>query len=433
MNRPPSRRVAISCAALVLLSLGASLVFLAAYPLPEVKNDAVEYLALARNVAAGAGFSYDGASPAVYRPPLFSLLLGGWFAATGTSSVLSAAVFQTLVHALGVLAAFLLFLEVAPRRAWAFGGALFLAVNPLLVTRVVFVLQEPTLLLFTTLGALLSVRLVKEPSAARAGLAGAAWGLATLAKVVAWFAPFLLLAMRFFPGRLGWSLRGKEVAALLVCFAAAVAPWTLRNQLHFGRFIPVNDQGYGLLEWNVKHADPPGAVPGNRFVGELRERGLDPEARRAALWGYVLEHPRYFLVDGVVRKAFHFTGPARDWWWERGRYGPGEKRPWYWTVHDYLYRGLFLLIPIGLGMWSRKGPGAHTGFLAAFGLLYWAEHALTWGTPRYGLAMLPVALAVLLALGMDRLRGNEAPHFAEDGISRTTPLAEDGGRPEGGV
>ncbi|MBP2673706.1 MAG: hypothetical protein H6Q84_546, partial [Deltaproteobacteria bacterium] len=77
-------------------------------------------------------------------------------------------------HAAGVLVAFLLFLELTPSLALAAGASLFLAVNPLLVTRVVFVLQEPTLLLFTTLAVLLSVRCVKIPSTPRAALAGAA-------------------------------------------------------------------------------------------------------------------------------------------------------------------------------------------------------------------------------------------------------------------
>ena len=80
----------------------------------------------------------------MYLPPLFSSLLGGWFFLTGTSSVASATIFQSLVHAVGVLAAFLLLLELTPSLAWATGAALFLAMNPLLVTRLVFVLQEPT-------------------------------------------------------------------------------------------------------------------------------------------------------------------------------------------------------------------------------------------------------------------------------------------------
>jgi len=210
-------------ASVFLAALFACLLFISAYPLPEVRNDAVGYLELARNVAAGKGFTEDGVTPAVYRPPLFSILLGGWFLLTGTSSALSAAIFQSLVHAAGVLVAFLLFLELTPSLAWATGAALFLAVNPLLVTRAAFVLQEPTLLLFTTLAALASVRWIRNPSTPGAALAGAAWGLCCLAKVVAWFAPILLLAMRFLPGLLRRERSGGEGRRLPCCCASQLS------------------------------------------------------------------------------------------------------------------------------------------------------------------------------------------------------------------
>jgi hypothetical protein len=169
-SAPSGRRLAVFAAALFVLSLAACLLFVSAYPLPEVRNDAVGYLEIARNVAAGKGFTQDGITPMVYRPPLFSLLLGGWFFLTGTSSVFSAAVFQSLLHALGVSAAFFLFLALTPSLPWAAGASVFLAVNPLLVTRTVFVLQEPAILLFTTLAVLASVRLLRYPSSGRAAL-----------------------------------------------------------------------------------------------------------------------------------------------------------------------------------------------------------------------------------------------------------------------
>ncbi|OGP33115.1 MAG: hypothetical protein A2X88_09720 [Deltaproteobacteria bacterium GWC2_65_14] len=394
---------------LFLLALGACLVFIVSFPLPEVKNDAVEYLALARNVAAGAGFSYDGATPAVYRPPLFSLLLGGWFAATGTSSVLSAAVFQSLVHALGVLAAFLLFLEVTRSRGWAFGGAIFLAVNPLLVTRVVFVLQEPTLLLFTTLAAWLSIRLVKALSPGRAALAGAAWGLATLAKTVTGFAPFLLLGMGLLPGRWRVSWRGWEAAALLVCFAAVIAPWTVRNYLHVQRFIVVNDQGEGLLEWNVEHADP----SGERLVAELREKGVHGAERRAALWRYVRENPWHFLGERVVKNAVRFAAPPRDWWIAQGLVRPGEHRTSFWILSGLFHMPLYLFLLFRTWQWARGSVDPVFGFLALLYWSYWIEHAILWGDPRFGLAVYPLLVCMVLPVGRGEGKGRIAPLIEE--------------------
>jgi 4-amino-4-deoxy-L-arabinose transferase-like glycosyltransferase len=399
----------LSCALLFLVSLGACLLFLSAYPLPEVRNDAVGYLELARNVAAGKGFTQDGVTPMIYRPPLFSCLLGGWFFLTGTSSPLSAAVFQSLEHAAGVLVAFLLFLELTPSLGWAVGAAACLSLNPLLVTRVAFVLQEPTLLLVTTLAVWVSVRWIKAPSVARAGLAGVAWGVCTLAKVVAGFAPFLLLALRLLPGRTRLEWRGREAAALLFCFLATVAPWTARNYVHFHRFLPVNGQGEGMLKWNVTHAEIPGEPPGSEYSAEVYRRGLPEGERKALLWRYVFDHPAYFLGYRVLRNAVHFAAPPRDWWTARGRFRPGEHRPGFYLLSALFHVPLYLLL---LFRSAQCGTGRATTALCFLVLLYWVywvQHAVTWGDPRFGLAVYPVLFGIAIA---------EAPGFRKALSSR---------------
>lgn len=386
-----------AAALLCAVSLASCFLFLFAYPLPEVRNDAVGYLELARNVAAGNGFTQDGMSPMVYRPPLFSALLGGWFFLTGTSSPLSAAIFQSLAHAAGVLAAFVLFLEIAPSLAWAVGGSLFLALNPLLVTRVAFILQEPTLLLFTTLAAWLSVRWIRNPSTPRAMLAGAAWGLCTLAKVVAWFVPLLMLAMRFLPGRLRLAWRGREAVALLVCFVAVIAPWTARNYMHFHRLIPVNGQGEGMLEWNVSHAEISGEPSGALFVEELNRGKITGEARTERLWRYVFDHPAYFLGYRAVRNAVHFAAPPRDWWISRGHFRPGEHRTAFWILSALFHVPLYLLLLLRSRQWWTGRATPVLGFLVLLYWAFWAEHAVTWGDPRFGLAVYPLLVAAALS------------------------------------
>ncbi|MBP2676651.1 MAG: hypothetical protein H6Q84_3491, partial [Deltaproteobacteria bacterium] len=97
-ENPDRRKATGALILLFVVSLCACLLFLSAYPLPLPHDDAVGYLSIARHVAAGDGFTQDGVTPMVYRPPLFSALLGGWFFLTGTSSVLSAAAFQSVEH-----------------------------------------------------------------------------------------------------------------------------------------------------------------------------------------------------------------------------------------------------------------------------------------------------------------------------------------------
>jgi len=380
-----------------LVAVSSCLLFLFAYPLPPVHDDAVGYLSIAGHVSLGHGFTQDGVTPAVYRPPLFSGLLGGWFFLTGTSSPLSAAVFQSLEHAAGVLAAYLLFLEIAPSLSWATGAALWLALNPLLVTRVVFILQEPTLLLFTTLAVWASVRLVKAPSTPRAAIAGAAWGLCTLAKVVAWFAPFLLLGMRLLPRRLRSEWRGAEAAALLVCFVAVIAPWTVRNYVHFHRFIPVNGQGEGMLEWNVSHAEIPGGGSGSDYAAEVYRKGLSERERKALLWRYVFDHPLYFFGYRIARNAIHFGAPPRDWWDARGFMRPGEHRFEFWVLSCLFHIPLYLMLLFRSWQVLRGRASPVFGFLVLLYWVYWTQHALIWGDPRFGLAVYPVLVGIAIA------------------------------------
>ena len=401
MIRYPDARTSAAAGVLLAVSLAACLIFVNSYPLPGLISDDIGYLALARNVAAGAGFTQDGISPMVYRPPLFSVLLGGWFFLNGSSSILSAAVFQSILHALGVAAAFFLFLEISVPLSWALAGALFLAVNPLLVTRVVFVLQEPTLVLFTTLAVLASVRLVRSPSPGRAALAGAAWGVCTLGKVVAWFAPFLLLGMRLLPARLRRSLRAKEAAALMLCFAAAVAPWTIRNFVHFGRFIPVNNQGVGILEWNIVQAEPPGTISGKDLVAEADSKGWTGAVRHEAMWSYFRNNARYFLVDRVVRNAVHFAAPPRDWWIARGHFRPGEHRTSFWILSGLFHIPLYIFLLYRSAQWFAGRAPYLLGVPVLFYWVYWAEHALVWGDPRFGLAVYPVLVLMVLPFRTD--------------------------------
>jgi hypothetical protein len=394
MIRFPSAWTRVAAAVLAAVSLAACMIFVDSYPPPGLISDDIEYLALARSVAGGTGFSHDGSTPAVYLPPLFSVLLGGWFRATGTSSIISAAVFQSLLHALGVAAAFGLFLDVLPSLAWAFGAALFLAVNPLLVTRVVFVLQEPTVLLFTVTAAWATVRLVKASSVPRAALAGAAWGFCTLAKISSWYVPILVLSMRILPGRLRFEVRARETLALLLFFIAVIAPWTIRNYVHFHRIIPVNDQGEGLLEWNVSHAEIPGEPPGETYAKEINRKNLTGKEHRALLWKYVMDHPYYFFIWRVARNAILFGAPPRDWWIHRGHFRPGEDRTGFWILAALFHIPLYVFLLYRTWQWRRGLAHPAFGFVVLLYWTYWIEHAMVLGDPRFGLAVYPLLVAM---------------------------------------
>ena len=396
MNR---LRVESVCAAAVFgATFFASLVFIHFYPPPPPANDAVEYFRIARNLAAGKGFSFDGVHPYVYRPPLFAFLLGMWFRLAG-ASVLSAAVFQCLMHGLSAAAAYLLFRSLRCPTGWAIVLSLGVALQPTLLTATAFVMQEPTLLLFTTSALLATAIWLRGRSAGWACVAGFSWGIVTLGKAVTLFVLPLVLVYRLACGEEARGSAFRQAALFSLFFLVTLVPWTARNYLQFHRVIPVNDQVVGVLEWNVSHATPAEGPDGETFVSDLDHRGITGERRMESLRQYVGEGWRYFFIERVFRNAVSFASPARDWWWARGRYGPGESRPWYWTLHDYFYRLLFMALLFRTFQAARGRLSAGFGFVALFCMTYWAEHALILGIPRFSLPIYPALLAMLIPNG----------------------------------
>ena len=396
MNGSGKRIDAGFSAAAFAVALAASLAFLHWYPLPAPKNDAALYYRIAQNVAAGKGFTIDGVHPYAGVPPLFCSLLGMWFRLAG-DSVPGVAVFQSLVHAFSAAAAYLLFraMPCAPRLS--FFLALVVALQPMLLTRVAFILQEPTLLLFTTSALLATVIWLRGQSDRWACAAGFLWGIASLAKVVTLFVLPLALVSRLAWGREGRRTALRQAVLFSLLFLAVLAPWTARNYVRFQRLIPVSDQAGGALyEWHVSRAAPAGNVAEGADTAALDRRGGSWDRRIVALLRKSNVHLGNFPLDRVARNAIDFASPARDWWWERGRYGPGEAREWYWAVHDVFHRFLFLVLLYLVFRTVRGKLPAPRGFVAVFCFLYWIEYSLVLGIPRYGVPIYPALLALLI-------------------------------------
>jgi len=383
-------------AAAFAVALAASLVFLYWYPLPAPKNDAALYYRIAQNVAAGKGFTLDGVHPYAGVPPLFASLLGMWFRLVG-DSVPIAAVFQSLMHAFSAGAAYLLFraMPCAPRLS--FFLSLVIALQPMLLTGVAFILQEPTILLCTTLALCATAIWLRGQTDRWACVSGVLWGIASLAKAVTLFVLPLAFVYRLVCGREGRRTALRQAVLFSLLFLAVLTPWTARNYVLFQRLIPISDQAGGALyEWHVSGAAPAGNVAEKTNPAVLDRRGGSWDRRIVALLRKTNSYLGNFPVDRVARNAIDFTSPARDWWWERGRYGPGEAREWYWTVHDYFHRFLFLVLLVLVFRTVRGKLPAPRGFVALFCFLYWIEYSLILGIPRYGVPLYPALLALLI-------------------------------------
>jgi hypothetical protein len=383
-----------------------------AKPLP-VTDEFLTYYRIAQNIAAGNGFTADGATPYVYLPPLFSSLLGLWFFLTGHQTMLAVQVFQSLCIAASVACSYYLFKEVFSNdKAPLLAGA-WVAIHPSLWTYAVFVRQEPTILLVTTIAAWMTVRWLRVPGTASAALAGGAWGVATLAKTITMFVPVLLLCQWALLRRKDRRIPSGELAVAFLFFFLAIAPWTARNFVHFHRLIPVNDQGLGMLEWNVQHSDAPvdevkrapelllatlhtkdatrGDLAGEKFLMELDRQGISGKERREKLWEYIVSHRKYFLVQRL-RNAIFFAAPGADWWIQSGRLGMGEaqRNPIFWTLALLFHAPLYGFLFFRFLQLCRGSLSPALSFLVLFYLCYWGSYTLFWGEIRFSLPVYPI-------------------------------------------
>jgi 4-amino-4-deoxy-L-arabinose transferase-like glycosyltransferase len=343
-------------------------------------DDEPVWIALGQQLAA-AGFS-PLRDAQVFHPPLYPYFLGGLSAAFG-----GLAAVQWGQVLLGALIAPLLY-RLGPasygERAGLWTGA-FGAFYPELVWYAAHFWSE---IVFVTLLWWGFERLVAADEADRPWLplaAGLLFGLAALTReTVLLFVP--LAALWLVGGRAGG---GRRAAVFVIAVAAVVLPWTIRNAVVTGAFVPVATRGSFNL-WLGNTRDPWDAVYAERDATaggpiaeerHARARALEAIAERQPAWIFEKigrELPRFFGVNDQIvvhleRRAYKRLPIAAN------------RAIAVLTIAPYL--ALLLLALPSLAAWPRDRTSL---LLVGFLLFYVALHVLAFGSPRFRLAVLPV-------------------------------------------
>jgi 4-amino-4-deoxy-L-arabinose transferase-like glycosyltransferase len=271
-------------------------------------HDAYDYDRHARSIAAGEGYPEsawvrDG-GPSAYRPPVYPYFLGAVYAVSGDSQT-AGRVANIALGGVMVLLLYLIANRIWGRRV-ALVAAGMAAVFPPLVLISRDLLSEP-LFLVIELGAVLCVLAFRRSGALRwAAAAGVLCGVAALTRNPA---PALLVPIALGVWILRPRLRARALAApalLLLCAALTAAPWTVRNLVEFGGFVPVsNSTGFALsgtynetsLRDDVHPAGwrPPRVSPEYEALFRtpgIDEGTLDDTLRRESV-RFAWEHPGY--------------------------------------------------------------------------------------------------------------------------------------------
>jgi 4-amino-4-deoxy-L-arabinose transferase-like glycosyltransferase len=229
-------------AAIVLLALvirGAVVIADSGY---EPANDALEYDFHAQSIASGDGYKRSiyllQGGPTAVRGPGFPYFLGGIYALSGDSLAAG----RLAGAALGALAVLLLYLiakRIWGRRVGLLAAGLAAAFPPL-----VFLsrdLLSESLFIVLELGAILCVLDYRRSGGMPrwAAAAGALCGLAALTRNTG-LVLVLAIALGVWTGTPRLRLRSLAGPAVAVtCAVLVIAPWTVRNAIEFGRFIPL--------------------------------------------------------------------------------------------------------------------------------------------------------------------------------------------------
>jgi 4-amino-4-deoxy-L-arabinose transferase-like glycosyltransferase len=364
---------ALICAIGLLLRLAFAFLYWVDQPLT---HDEREYLALARSIARGDGFTYPADEPAAGtaqqfgRAPGYPLFLAALGVSRPSDTVPARVkVAQAIVGTIGIW----LIAAIAARAAGPKAGtvaATIAAVYPPLVFIPAYAFSETlfsTVALFT---AWVLDRAVASPTMAalkRPPYMGPrdGWALAAASGALTAAAILIRPMMLFFvPLAIVWLLvsrRGSARVSRTIIFAAAVviciAPWTIRNARTYGRLILVASEG-GVTFWTGNHplargegdlaANP--ALKREELAFRRSHSGLTPEEleplyyRDALKW--IASAPGSWLKL-EVRKLFYTVVPIGPSYQLHSRK--------YFAASAVSY--VLLLVPAGLGAWRLAQRG----------------------------------------------------------------------------
>ena len=358
-------------------------------------------------------------SPSAFRPPGWPYLLAGVYEVTGargTAGRVAAAV-------LGTLSVLLIYLigDAAFGRTVARWAGWLAAVFPPLVFMSGWLGAE-SLFVFVMLAAVFAtLRARGSPHLVRWALAaGFACGLAALTRAngMVLIAPVVLALA----ATAGFRLRRPSMRPLLAPFVAlvamvvTVAPWTIRNAVVFGEFVPVSTQGgYSMAQvWNAD-SDTSGPTRGApRFEPVepyqhqegVDEVELDRQLRELAL-DYAREHPGWVIeLAGLnLLRMFKLAGhESFTYYWNQERDLTASRR----AMDSIGLAVVVLLVLVAVvDPRGRRSLREAPWWLWLFPALVLMSIVLLFGNPRHRASIDPfliLAAAVAVSTLWDRAR-----------------------------
>jgi len=337
------------------------------------------------------------ASPSAGHPPLYPLALA-CLSVLGATTTIDHRCAGLVFGAATIVLVGLLGRRVGGERVGVIAAALC-AVYPLMIA-VDGALMSETLYGPLIAAALLAgYALLDRPGVRTAAAVGALVGLAALTRTEA----LLLVPLLALPAALRAPARRGLLAAVTVgACALAIAPWTVRNAIAFGRPVLISTNDATVVAGANCPLTFHGANTGGWDIRCISPRRLDNEAAQAAVWrregfDYARDHAGRLPVVALIRflRVWDLWQPRRQVMFAEGR----QRR-----VEQAGVAAWFALAAAAvLGAVTLRRRGQTLLVLLAPAVAVAVAAVLGYGVPRLRHAFEPAVL-VLAAVGVDALR-----------------------------
>lgn len=358
------------------------------------RSDSWEYIALARNLRSHHTFSSAGLAepvrPTTYRPPLYPAVIAALWRDTEVPAT-AVMLLQALLGACTAALVYVVALRAFTKRIALVAG-LAMAVAPLSCRYTALVMTETIFTFLVMLGAFCWS--TKKPL-----LAGFVFAFATLARAV--LLP-LIVVLPLLTLLRPWRQYRRE-HLLIACGALLVmAPWTVRNAVISGKFIPVASAGWGsnLLQGTI----PVGFFSGNPIETVLRHPSRQIDSGHSSEAEYILlqrglrrivESPGQWLLARLEQYPRLFM--------DHGEYLHPRWRPGAMGMKVVFLAGNFLVLALAcLGILVERVRFVQLRYLTLVLAFLALSQVPMWVEVRYSLPMTPFLL-IFAAAGARRL------------------------------
>lgn len=322
LSRMPSRWVLLTLLCLALVVRGRMMLS----NLDSLEKDPDAYRDVAWSIyfehTLGLWNESSGAvEPTATRPPLYPLLLSGMYFLRFTPDAPGIGLVHVLIGTCTMWIVWRLALAWRLPPAASLLAAALVMVDPILLNQSVLPMTETLATLLAAIALLALTRAGQDKLLRWSALAGAALGLCVLCRPA--FLVWLLAAIVLFPWLAAGFRKFARAAAMIAGAVVVLAPWSIRNELIFGRpIVTTTHGGYTLLLANnpefyaYLQSAPWGSVWDAREFNERwrsEQKGplssLDPADRElesdrrayAAAWENIGREPLVFAYSCLAR------------------------------------------------------------------------------------------------------------------------------------